>query len=750
MTDQKTAKTACPNCSTLYKLPDGFIGKTVSCKRCGTCFKAVSREATKNYPLIGKLALKYGLVAEDQLEIAMTCQAANSTPEKVLRLEDILLDKGLITDQQVSLLHLAEKYWQASQLSKGFCAVAVAKGLITRQDADEALKEQSATFSTYRAIRKVRDILFESGKITAEQRDAVLAEQGRMGQPPPQIRAASSPSGEPAQASPANTVSPRQTNAGTVKEPETINAAVEKGEFDLIVSEDKMTATLRPSGGKPASNTLDYIHRLLESEKIISGIVPDDQIAHYLTTEALKGSAFVVAHGVPLKPGTDAILKYHFETKQKVGSVTAGGAIDYRDRGRIPHVNKDDILIEKIPKTSGDPGITVYGMPVPAPKPTDIKLRCGAGAKVSEDGLKVIALVSGQPKMTFGGRLSVLSELKITGDVDLKTGHVDFDGNIVITGCVQSGFRVKGHSITAKEIMGAEITATGDIKVAGGIIGAVINCQGNISAKFVKSARISAFGNLSVSKEITDSTIEISGACRVDNGKILAAVISAKQGICALEIGTDVSTPCKLSAGVDAHIERETQGIQNVITRCGEHRAQLKEKMTALDIEQQTLHQRITHLAQVQDRSLVERREVQKNLEKLKDVVLPNAVAEAEKKAGELMQKANEAETELSGLFEKQEKTEEQLAALEKTLSQLEDEIEELNAEKQAICEMAQKTKSIAVVSASGPIHVGTLVTGLHTHLRIRETCRHVRIQEVKVTDPDAAADWEMRITPFK
>ncbi|MDX9786602.1 MAG: FapA family protein [Desulfobacterales bacterium] len=745
MTDTKTAKTACPHCGTVYKLPERFISKAVLCKRCGQNFKAVSGESPKTYPIIGKLALKYGLIQQEQLEAALAYQAAHASDENKIRLETVFLEKGYLSEQQLSLLHFAEKYWHASQLARGYCAVAVARKLITRKDADEALKAQSTAFSNMRTIRKISDILIESGKITAEQRDAVLAEQGRLGP------AAASPLTETEEATPGSAA---KADKATVDEPagrpETKEPPVGKGDFEVIVSQDLLTATLQPFGRKPATNTLEHIHRLLQARNITTGILSDSDIETYLKTDAPKGHSLIVARGTPPTPGTNAVLKYHFEAGKTAGKMIAGGKIDYRDHGEVPRVKKGDLLIEKTPITPGAPGINVHGASIPAPKPVDVKLRQGSGTKLSEDGLKLIALTNGQPKMTFGGRLCVLTELRIDGDVDLKTGHVDFDGNIVVTGCVQAGFRVHAHHLTAKEIMGAEIKATGNIKVTGGIIGAVINSQGNIEAKYIKSAQIASFGDISVLKEITDSTIETSGACRVANGKILASTISAKQGIFAQDIGTDVSTPCRLSAGVDAHIEQEIQGIQNAIARRQERHAQLRSKMAALDIEEQTLHQKITQLAQVQDRSMVARRDMQANLEKLKAAAQPEAVVEMEKKIQELAQKAKEAEETLTAQFDQQEKTEAQIAALETDMATLQEEIDELTTEKQSIRELSKTTKAIAVVSASGLIHVGTLITGLHTQLRLKETCHHARIQEVRTTDPDAANEWVMRLTPFK
>jgi hypothetical protein len=496
---------------------------------------------------------------------------------------------------------------------------------------------------------------------------------------------------------------------------------------------------------------VSYIHELLSAEKIVYGIMPDHQILAYMETGALEGMPFTVARGTPPQPGKDAIIKYYFNTGENSGRTLAGGNFDYRDRGQLPHVNEGDLLAEKTPAIPGKPGLDVYGRNLAPPKSLDQTLRNGTGTILSVDGLKLTAETAGQPKITFGGKLSVLTELKIDGDLDFKTGHVNFDGNIIVSGCVQSGFRVDGHHLTANEIAGADIKVTGDILVTGGIIGAAINCQGSVAAKYIRDAKISAYGNITAVKEIADSTIETSGSCIVAGGKIVAATISAKQGIQAKDIGTEMSPPSRLAIGVDAHIEQELTGIKNAILKREENRNQLKAKLGMLDVEEQSLHQKITQLAQVQDRCLVEKRSLLENLEKLRAAAPANTVADTEKKIKELDQKAIAAEAELAGLFDKQDQTEKRMQEIELERKLLKEELEEFKEEKNAIIEWSKNQKSVAAITVSSQIHAGTQISGVHTKIHLKEMLSHVRIQEVKLSNPDAPTpEWEMRIAPFK
>ena len=269
-----------------------------------------------------------------------------------------------------------------------------------------------------------------------------------------------------------------------------------------------------------------------------------------------------------------------------------------------------ELLAEKISAIQGEKGIDIYGRPIDSPSVKDAKLKCGPGTQMSDDNLKLFSKIEGQPNLAFGGKVTVLSNLVIKGDIGLKTGHVDFDGNVKVMGAVQSGFKVKAGSINAKEIHEAEVIASEDVIVSGGINGATITAGGNVSAKYIAKTTISSFGDVAAQKEIIDSTIETSGIVKVINGKIISSEIASKKGIESMDIGTDKSSPCKLKVGVDTHGEREIQKKEMAIKATEKERTAIMEKMEPLEKEEETINSEIAEQAQIQDRSMIEQREL--------------------------------------------------------------------------------------------------------------------------------------------
>ena len=273
-----------------------------------------------------------------------------------------------------------------------------------------------------------------------------------------------------------------------------------------------------------------------------------------------------VAMGEPPVPGRDGAVTYHFQTDySNPGKIKDDGSIDFRDRGHIPYVHKGDLLATKTPAREGRTGMAVTGRVIPVDSPFDPVFLAGSGTALSEDALSIHAALDGQPHLDACGEISVNPDLTIAGDIDFQTGNIEFNGNILVKGTIKEGFKVKGISLIAKEIEGADIELSGDLHVSDGITDTRIRTQGSIYAKFINNCRISSFGNLVISREIIDATILLSGACENPSGVIMASQVTAKAGIEAGKIGTPTSKPAVLKVGVSHHAEAETQKIDTRI-----------------------------------------------------------------------------------------------------------------------------------------------------------------------------------------
>jgi len=521
--------------------------------------------------------------------------------------------------------------------------------------------------------------------------------------------------------------------------------------FDLTVSEDKLEAYICPGGPVPDEISFSDIKELVAMKGIKCGIVDDTVITEYLKNRPIWKKPWKIAEGKAPEPARDAEVKYYFDTDpSKIGTLKKGGIIDFKERGEIPQLKKGDLIAEKFPGMEGTPGIDVFSNTIPVPKPKDIKLRCGKGAEKSEDGLKVFAKVDGRPEISFDGKVLVLSELKISGDVGLETGHIEFAGNIDVCGSIQDGFRVTGGSLSAKEILKAEIDIDGDIVVFEGITGAHIKTGGNIRAKHVRASHIEALGDVVVENELLNSRIESSGACLIKRGKIFSSSISARKGIEANEIGSETSNPCTLVVGLDERTRNEIDKIKDQIALKKEDHKKHKALVDKLQEEAKRIEKETGELAQVQDRAMVEQRTLKEEMEAQKKANNSEQLARTEVLIKDLDSTISQTEKRLKPLFDKQDQITEKITGFQDEIKNSEEEIKELLDEIEFLSEWSRKEKGLPVVKVYGTIFSHTTISGLHSSGVLKENMNYVSIREIKTSDPDSGVKWKMKISRLR
>jgi hypothetical protein len=222
--------------------------------------------------------------------------------------------------------------------------------------------------------------------------------------------------------------------------------------YELVVSEDKLKASLCAHGEGASSISMEGVKKFLKAKGICHDLVDDRQIEEYVSQGAILKEPCLMAEGQPATLGKDAQVTYYFDRDPlKIGGIRAGGAIDFKDKGEIPQVKEGDLLGEKIPLIKEKPGMDVFGKPIPVEPAKDVLFHSGTGTKKSPDGLKIYAQINGRPELMGDGSVCVFPEIRIKGDVGLATGHIRFDGFVDVEGTIQEGFQVKAGRLAAKE-----------------------------------------------------------------------------------------------------------------------------------------------------------------------------------------------------------------------------------------------------------------------------------------------------------
>jgi uncharacterized protein (DUF342 family) len=299
----------------------------------------------------------------------------------------------------------------------------------------------------------------------------------------------------------------------------------------------------------------------------------------------------------------------------KIGRERKDGSIDWRDRGETPQVAVGDLLAEITPGSEGAAGTDVFGEPLPPQGPQKPPIRWGSGVTPAEDGLSGTAGIQGMPRLSADGEVTVLPTLVIDGDIGIDTGHVRFDGHIEVSGAVENGFSVEGRSLRAYQVNGGTLTIREDIQVDKGIHGATIRCSGNLKARHIRNSSGFVKGDVVVENEIGDSTIETRQRCLIKTGAIVAASVTARKGIKAMDVGTEVAKPSELVVGVDHQLDTEVKKIRKYMRTAKEKRRKLQKVLAGLKERSDQVNTELGEIAQEQDAYARKQRELEERLD---------------------------------------------------------------------------------------------------------------------------------------
>ena len=524
--------------------------------------------------------------------------------------------------------------------------------------------------------------------------------------------------------------------------------------LELTFSEDKTSAFVRTRVRDPQGLDVDQIKEFLRQKGINSGIKNDHLIEFWISQTTPDAEKFIIAEGQKPKHSRDAEITYHFPVDfLMAGKLKSDGSIDFRERGETPFVGKDMLLAEKKPPVYGMTGLDVSGEIVHVSEPRDLSFGAGTGTRTSADGLRIYADIDGQPYLDAMGNVSVYPELRIKGDVCYETGNIQFDGNIYVEGTIRQGFSVKGASLAADQVEGAgKIELTGDLNVTSGIVDAsLIQVMGSVHARYVNRSKIDAFGDLIVQKEIIDSTIRLSGACINETGIIMSSDISAKLGVSAGIIGTEVSSPSTISVGVDAYINSLVADIDARLNKNMNDSAKLKNDISTLETEYHKLHEVIAKHSLVQDRCQAELENFEKKIPDLRASGNTVALQRYTHAIKQLQNQTKQEEAEINRGFERQDAIDTEITRKKELVNHFETLTASLSDEKKRLVEFTEKDNPLPELRVAKKIMAGTRIEAIHSSLTLRESASRCRIMETNRIEAGdkKASEPELKILSY-
>ena len=280
------------------------------------------------------------------------------------------------------------------------------------------------------------------------------------------------------------------------------------------------------NGEMPPAYSKEEVRQALEERGIKFGII---EAAINKASNAVDIEDLLVAKGVEAVNDENDTLKINFEKTNRNVQADSNEKVDYRNMYSLAHVNEGDILAEVVLGKEGIDGKNIFDVDIKRKLKKEIVLRASSGCKV--EGNKVIATAEGCPSVK-GGVFYVNEILNISTDVDIKSGNVDFSGDVIISKSVKEGMEVKaGNSILIqKNVETATIKAQGEVTIQGSSINSNItvgaddlNLQDHIEV--LTSLNKDLNGIIMAAKELRK---RLGGNLSKSDGKVVKLLIESK------------------------------------------------------------------------------------------------------------------------------------------------------------------------------------------------------------------------------
>lgn len=652
----------------------------------------------------GRIAVKRGFATKQQVDLALKKQLRQFREEKRKRMiGDILVESGVITAEQrqiiteeqrriegenpmprqdrdglegMPLTHEERRFLMIRNQDKTFAATVVQRGFATKHQVDRAMAAQIKTFKRHRAVSRLGDVMVAEGFLTPGQRNLILADQKRLDRPDDQTEA----------------VNPLENTIKITLSPDAMEAWAEIPE----------------PGTSPA--TLAMLKAAMETKGVRHGILRNEILQCCLD----KGlTRFILAKGdLPVVPGQTRV-KYLFNVDAK----------------KAIRVERGDPLAELERIEQAVPGVDVLGNTLKkalSHRTAPSVFNCGKGARTARDQTRVFAADSGTPFVSLLGRLHVFPPVNVLDDADMKFGAIEPYAALSVSGILTGAYPVKAGTVKTREIRDTRLESLGDISVSIGITNAVIKTQGSVRARYIHNSTIEAFGDVIVDHEILDSTLTISGRCLALKSRIIASTVSAKGGVAALGVGSDVTEPCRISVAKEEHLILALERITKDIVLTGKELHNLEKNIGEMEKSIDRIFKKMVHLKRLHDAAKAEksRHQTGPQDQSPKTAVLIAALDKKLASAINALKNLNHRKKTMAQALEKLKQNE--AVVRKKTASR----IQALERERFQLLEWNRQSRGLAQIIVNGPMAQGTRLSGPFSSTIVSQTCSRATFKE--------------------
>ncbi len=195
-----------------------------------------------------------------------------------------------------------------------------------------------------------------------------------------------------------------------------------------------------------------------------------------------------------------------------------GTRVNLQEVPVLQKVQQGQELVRIETATMGEDGYTITGKLISSIPGKQYRIRPGRNTRYNPEGTHIIATKSGVVCLN-NDSISV-ENVKVVEKVDASTGHVRFDGIVSIRGNVSDRCSVEAVRIDIGGSVGkARLRSIGEIRVAQGLKGAIVQCGSTLHANNMTDSHVSVGEHALVDEFVVNSKIYCGSTLQVTSAK---------------------------------------------------------------------------------------------------------------------------------------------------------------------------------------------------------------------------------------
>ncbi|WP_084417623.1 DUF342 domain-containing protein [Chrysiogenes arsenatis] len=298
---------------------------------------------------------------------------------------------------------------------------------------------------------------------------------------------------------------------------------------------------------------------------------------------------FILAQGVAPQHGAPSQLVLHVDFNMSPGKIDPKtGVMDFKERDLVKEVEEGTLLLEVHKPTLGIAGENIFGKEIEAndgDERTLVELDGGVRVEETPLGKSYFAAIKGVA-LFLRTKLSVSQVLRINQDVDYSTGHIRFDGSVVVSGNVLGGFRVeaKGDVLIEGFVESKAVIEGNNVVLKKGCYG-IVHARRNLQASFLERATVSAGRSIAVKKALRS---RLTGQS-VDIDMVTASYVTAYESLSILVVNPSDMVPTHLTLRYDPNVLEWLNQLRSEYSNIKFRQELLSLQMTDLKVDHSKL-----------------------------------------------------------------------------------------------------------------------------------------------------------------